>query len=211
MQVPRNGWQGALTNSHVAKYKLPLFPTSMAFSLSFHLLTYLISISTLFAAIIVGLQHQLLNRNVGKRSKLLAELGIIENSEESKVKVAGFLHPYCNAGGGGERVLWTAIAYLQRTEPKVISVVYTGDVDPKTGFPISKEKIIQRTRGRFGITLDASKLHFIHLKWRWLVEDTTWKRFTMLGQGLGAAALAIEVMVRLIPDIFLGRLHLKDA
>ncbi len=33
-----------------------------------------------------------------------------------------------NAGGGGERVLWTAIAYLQRTQgDTVISLVYTGD------------------------------------------------------------------------------------
>lgn len=32
-----------------------------------------------------------------------------------------------NAGGGGERVLWTAIACLQREEPDVVCVVYTGD------------------------------------------------------------------------------------
>ena len=25
----------------------------------------------------------------------------------------GFFHPYCNAGGGGERVLWVAIRALQ--------------------------------------------------------------------------------------------------
>jgi len=28
--------------------------------------------------------------------------------------VVGFFHPYCNAGGGGERVLWTAIRAIQR-------------------------------------------------------------------------------------------------
>ena len=27
--------------------------------------------------------------------------------------VVGFFHPYCNAGGGGERVLWCAIRALQ--------------------------------------------------------------------------------------------------
>ena len=26
----------------------------------------------------------------------------------------GFFHPYCNAGGGGERVLWTAIRAIQK-------------------------------------------------------------------------------------------------
>lgn len=43
-----------------------------------------------------------------------------------------------NAGGGGERVLWAAIAYLQRTEPNVVSAVYTGDIG------VSKEEIIEK-------------------------------------------------------------------
>lgn len=29
------------------------------------------------------------------------------------VKVVGFFHPYCDAGGGGERVLWCAIKAVQ--------------------------------------------------------------------------------------------------
>lgn len=27
--------------------------------------------------------------------------------------VVGIFHPYCNAGGGGERVLWTAVQAIQ--------------------------------------------------------------------------------------------------
>ncbi|KIM30104.1 glycosyltransferase family 4 protein [Serendipita vermifera MAFF 305830] len=117
-------------------------------------------------------------------------------------RIAGFLHPYCNAGGGGERVLFAAIAYLQVNDPNVLSVVYTGDVD-SSGAPISKQEILKRCRERFGITLDESKVEFIHLKWRWLVEDSTWKRFTLIGQGLGAALLGAEAMWRLVPDVFL--------
>lgn len=30
-----------------------------------------------------------------------------------KPLVIGFFHPYCNAGGGGERVLWIAVQALQ--------------------------------------------------------------------------------------------------
>ena len=48
-----------------------------------------------------------------------------------------------NAGGGGERVLWTAIAALQRTEPNIVSVVYSGDVDA------SKDEIIAKVKVRF--------------------------------------------------------------
>lgn len=47
-----------------------------------------------------------------------------------------------NAGGGGERVLWTAVALIQRTEPEVISVVYTGDADA------TKEEIIAKVEVR---------------------------------------------------------------
>ena len=28
--------------------------------------------------------------------------------------VVGFFHPYCNAGGGGERVLWCAVNAIQK-------------------------------------------------------------------------------------------------
>jgi len=31
-----------------------------------------------------------------------------------KPLLVGFFHPYCNAGGGGERVLWIAVQALQR-------------------------------------------------------------------------------------------------
>ena len=37
-----------------------------------------------------------------------------EVSEGRGIKVVGFFHPYCNAGGGGERVLWVAIRALQK-------------------------------------------------------------------------------------------------
>lgn len=40
-----------------------------------------------------------------------------------------FFHPYCNAGGGGERVLWVAIKAIQEKYPDARCVVYTGDYD----------------------------------------------------------------------------------
>ena len=48
------------------------------------------------------------------RSKyLLPHLQQEAGREEVKPLKIGFFHPYCNAGGGGERVLWTAIRALQ--------------------------------------------------------------------------------------------------
>lgn len=48
---------------------------------------------------------------------------------------------FSNAGGGGERVLWTGIAHLQRVHPDVVSLVYTGD------YPhASKEEILGKIK-----------------------------------------------------------------
>jgi alpha-1,2-mannosyltransferase len=48
-----------------------------------------------------------------------------------------------NAGGGGERVLWTAIASMHRTERDIVSVVYSGDIE------VSKEEIIAKVKVSF--------------------------------------------------------------
>lgn len=35
----------------------------------------------------------------------------VKNGSE---KIIGIFHPYCNAGGGGEKVLWVALQALQK-------------------------------------------------------------------------------------------------
>ena len=47
------------------------------------------------------------------RSKFLLQHLKHPTKEGKKPVTIGFFHPYCNAGGGGERVLWTAIRALQ--------------------------------------------------------------------------------------------------
>ncbi len=121
-----------------------------------------------------------------------------------------------NAGGGGERVLWTAIALLQRTQLDVINVVYSGDTDATKEEIISKVQVclsrapkvyhthIGVTQARFAIELSPSTLHFVFLNSRYLVEDSTWPRFTILGQSIGSMFLAWEAMSKLAPDLFIG-------
>ncbi|KAH0023770.1 hypothetical protein KCU78_g5302, partial [Aureobasidium melanogenum] len=41
--------------------------------------------------------------------------------------IIAFFHPFCNAGGGGERVLWAAVRATQERYPKALCAVYTGD------------------------------------------------------------------------------------
>ncbi|TCD65775.1 asparagine-linked glycosylation protein [Steccherinum ochraceum] len=133
-------------------------------------------------------------RDKAHREALFHQLGL---NDVTGKKIVGFFHPYCNAGGGGERVLWTAIAFLQRTEPNIISVIYSGDVDA------TKDEILAKVKARFDIALLPSSLHFVFLHKRNLIEDKSWPRFTMLGQSLGSMVLAWEAMNKLIPDLYI--------
>ena len=116
--------------------------------------------------------------------------------------------------------MWTAIAALQRTDPDVLSVVYTGDIDASKGNIIAKVKVnpsyyqclncLRLSReyvcqARFDISLDPRSLHFVFLNTRHLVEDSTWPRFTLLGQSIGSMYLAWEAMSNLIPDLYIGQ------
>ncbi|KAJ4002142.1 mannosyltransferase [Lentinula boryana] len=131
--------------------------------------------------------------NRARRTDLMQRLGRSSDSQH----LVGFFHPYCNAGGGGERVLWTAIAAIQRTEPNIVSIVYSGDIDA------TKEEIISKVKARFDIALDPKALDFVFLNSRKVVEDSTWPYFTLLGQSLGSMYLAWEAMSKLIPDLYI--------
>ncbi|CAD6565058.1 MAG: asparagine-linked glycosylation protein [Cyphobasidiales sp. Tagirdzhanova-0007] len=139
------------------------------------------------------LRPRLARHNKIRRKAILRELGV---TSDTKVLV-GLFHPDCNAGGGGERVLWTAVACLHRNEPDVICLVYTGDVDA------TKADIIEKVQSRFSITLDPSRLHLVYLKSRYLIEDTTWKHFTLIGQSLGSIVLAHDALMSVLPDVFI--------
>ncbi|OBZ71200.1 GDP-Man:Man(3)GlcNAc(2)-PP-Dol alpha-1,2-mannosyltransferase [Grifola frondosa] len=153
-------------------------------------LVVLFFVSNLVARVL-GLRQ----KKQAQREALLKELGIQDS--QNKKRIVGFFHPYCNAGGGGERVLWTAIAIIQRHEPDIVSIVYSGDVDA------TKAQIIAKVKARFDIHLSPQTLHFVFLRSRHLVEDSSWPRFTLLGQSIGSMYLAWEAMSKLIPDLFI--------
>ncbi|ROT43587.1 family 4 glycosyltransferase [Sodiomyces alkalinus F11] len=111
--------------------------------------------------------------------------------------IVGFFHPFCNAGGGGERVLWAAIRATQKQWPYAICVVYTGDRDLK------KHEMVHRVKTRFNIDLHPDTLFFLHLSTRHLVLASTWPHFTLLGQSLGSMVLAWDAFGQLVPDLFI--------
>ncbi|EPQ29320.1 uncharacterized protein PFL1_03075 [Pseudozyma flocculosa PF-1] len=139
--------------------------------------------------------------NPSRRRKLLAELGIDEKKEMAEGRprrtILGLFHPYCNAGGGGERVLFEAMAYHQREDPDLVMAVYTGD------FPTaSKAEILSKAKQRFGIDVGERNVVMVPLRNRHLVEDGYWRRLTLLGQSYGSVVMAFEAMGSLIPDVF---------
>ncbi|KAB5582453.1 GDP-Man:Man(3)GlcNAc(2)-PP-Dol alpha-1,2-mannosyltransferase [Coniochaeta sp. 2T2.1] len=110
--------------------------------------------------------------------------------------IVGFFHPFCNAGGGGERVLWAAIRATQNRWPNAKCVVYTGDHD------VNKEDILKRVETRFNIRLHAPTVAFLYLSTRHWVLASTWPHFTLAGQSLGSVILAWDAFSLLVPDVF---------
>ncbi|KAM0428991.1 hypothetical protein ACHAPT_006795 [Fusarium lateritium] len=110
--------------------------------------------------------------------------------------VIGFFHPFCNAGGGGERVLWAAIRATQDRWPNAKCVVYTGDHD------VTKDAILSRVKTRFNIELHAPTITFLYLSKRDWVLPSTWPHFTLLGQSIGSIILAWDAFSLLVPDVF---------
>ncbi|KAI0008937.1 hypothetical protein F4779DRAFT_409036 [Xylariaceae sp. FL0662B] len=110
--------------------------------------------------------------------------------------IVGFFHPFCNAGGGGERVLWAAVRATQRRWPNAKIVVYTGDHE------VSKENMLSRVKNTFSIDIHPPSIHFLYLSTRRWVLSSTWPHMTLLGQSLGSLVMGWDAFSLLVPDIF---------
>ncbi|KAG9854352.1 UDP-Glycosyltransferase/glycogen phosphorylase, partial [Aureobasidium melanogenum] len=111
--------------------------------------------------------------------------------------IIGFFHPFCNAGGGGERVLWAAVRATQERYPKALCVVYTGDHD------VDKDTIIHNVKNRFNIPLHAPRLTFLYLSTRDFLLAQHWPHFTLLGQSIGSLIVGWDAFNLVVPDIFI--------
>lgn len=116
-------------------------------------------------------------------------------------ETVGFFHPYCVAGGGGERVLWCALNSVQKHHPELHSIVYTGDKKINPTAEWTKPEIIERVKDQFGIVLQEDSVDFVHMNKRSWIED--WERFTLLGQSVGSMLLGWEALCWYCPDIMI--------
>lgn len=153
----------------------------------------LIALITVFYTLIVVLRFYV--HRVTKNA--LPHLRKLEPGQTHvKPVVVGFFHPYCNAGGGGERVLWIGIRAIQQRYNFVKCVVYTGDKE------VTGSQILEKARARFNISL-PKPVEFVYLKKRRWVEAAMYPYFTLLGQSFGSVILGWEALTSYVPDIYI--------
>ncbi|PIN02454.1 Glycosyltransferase [Handroanthus impetiginosus] len=119
-------------------------------------------------------------------------ISVVVYHRRNRRNSVGFFHPYTNDGGGGERVLWCAVKAIQEESPDLECVIYTGDHDA------SPKSLAARAIDRFGVKLmhPPKVVHLYKRKW---VEETTYPRFTMIGQSLGSVYLSWEALCKFTP------------
>eukprot|EP00002_Diphylleia_rotans_P005006 TRINITY_DN1396_c0_g1_i2.p1 TRINITY_DN1396_c0_g1~~TRINITY_DN1396_c0_g1_i2.p1 ORF type:complete len:489 (-),score=51.99 TRINITY_DN1396_c0_g1_i2:1896-3362(-) len=123
----------------------------------------------------------------------------------STFKIA-FFHPYCNDGGGGERVLWSMIQAIQQTYPNSRVSIYSGKeyiFDAIGKREMTGPEILAKATSRFNISfVRPSDIKFYFLEKRHLVESSRYPRFTLLLQSLSVLPLVVEALSHHKPDIF---------
>lgn len=118
--------------------------------------------------------------------------------------IYGFFHPYANNGGGGERVLWQSVKATLENPRNVVAIYTTNKEEPL--------KIIGKTREKFQIDLDSSRIVFIYLsRFNNLIDANYWKHFTLIGQLIGTFLLTLEAMNELSPDIWIDTMGLPAS
>ncbi|XP_059668582.1 GDP-Man:Man(3)GlcNAc(2)-PP-Dol alpha-1,2-mannosyltransferase isoform X2 [Cornus florida] len=120
---------------------------------------------------------------------------IVMGGRWNRKRAVGFFHPYTNDGGGGERVLWCAVKAIQEDTPHLHCIIYTGDHDA------SPESLTARALDRFGVKL-VSPPKVVHLYKRKWIEETTYPRFTMIGQSFGSVYLSWEALSKFTPHYY---------
>ncbi|KAK8810427.1 hypothetical protein WA158_007002 [Blastocystis sp. Blastoise] len=117
----------------------------------------------------------------------------------------GVFHPYANAGGGGEKVLWVVLKALEELSKNypINVLLYTGDKE-------SLLEMLEKTNSIFHIDIDTNILPIkvIYLQKRDLIEPSRYPHFTILCQSLGSIVLGFEALSLAVPDIFLDTIGL---
>ncbi|KAI8998417.1 glycosyltransferase family 4 protein [Gaertneriomyces semiglobifer] len=143
---------------------------------------------------IIGWPFYLQHLRRKQRSRLKKPLPARPTQDDPR-RVVAFFHPLCDAGGGGERVLWTAVKATLDDMPDCVVVIWCWD-------GVSEGEVLAKVKAQFNIVIPPTALTFYKLKrWRWL-EAKRYPRLTLFCQSLFSVAVGLEAMSLFIPDIF---------
>jgi alpha-1,2-mannosyltransferase len=118
---------------------------------------------------------------------------LIKNKE--KVKIA-FFHPFCYSGGGGEKVLWTAVDTILRNYENFEITIYMKKTE------LTKKEILEKIKEQFNLDIKENQINFIQLSlWKLTVAET-YPVVRLLLQNIGAAITGFEALIKYKPDIF---------
>ncbi|KAK9811429.1 hypothetical protein WJX72_003813 [[Myrmecia] bisecta] len=106
----------------------------------------------------------------------------------------GFFHPNADGGGGGERVLWCAVAAIQQADPNLQIIIYSGE-------KLSAVDLAQHTGAKFNLQVQPT-FQVVHLKNVGLLDPLRYPRFTLIGQAVGSVRLAYQALSTVVPEVF---------
>ena len=134
------------------------------------------------------------------RRHLLRKRGAHQHKLPRPPLLLSIFHPYCNSGGGGERVLWSGVKVLLQYRPNLLISIYTNDSDA-----LSKpSRVFQRVRETFDIdVVYQERVHFVPLLSEPLLRPSLYPCLTLAGQALGSIVAGFEALVRAPCDVYL--------
>ena len=111
-------------------------------------------------------------------------------------KIIGFYHPFTNACGGGEKVLFLALKAItelaRSTNSKVI--VYTVENE-------DAHEIVAKAAKRFNFKLDL-EFQLVRLTKRYFLDQHSVVKLSLVNQAIGNIISVIEAITICPPDIF---------
>ena len=119
--------------------------------------------------------------------------------------VLGFFHPYCDSGGGGERVLWVMVLSLLESWKDILHiVVYSGDFYENE--EVTKRTILQKVKDRFKIDIIGrfyDNISFVRIHSRPLLEANWYPIGTMIFQSIASIIVGFECLHNVVPDLYI--------
>ncbi|ETO23037.1 glycosyl transferase [Reticulomyxa filosa] len=130
-------------------------------------------------------------------------------TKKKPLKTIAFLHPHCEGGGGGERVLWEAIheLLLNRHKLSIEKIIIYGAAsnDKRLSKSISYEdkctlmlkQTLDKVKSRFNIDIDANTqahLKIIPIYWYWIIDAKYHPFATLFTQSFCAMFLMLEAL-----------------